>query len=338
MSDDDMDVARLAVTAALADADSGLAYRLVLDLMSDGVPMATVIDEVLAPIQREAGRRWEAGEVTISEEHAATTAIETLIAMLAGAFEQPVDADLIVVACAEGETHTLPARMAAALLAYEGYHTVFLGTSVPAEDLAGYLAAADATALVVSCTRTANLLGARACIAAAHRVGVPVVVGGRAFGDDDRIATRLGADARVGRLPELVDILQTWDPDPVASEGAAAQVPDEVEALLAHRVDAASALRAAATERLATDPIATKVVAQAAEELVDTLAASSYLDDASVLAAHARWVCGLAAQRGGGSVEPEHVLAALAHATEDRAPAVAAFAVAAAGAGPAAPT
>lgn len=330
MSDDDLAVARVGLMAALADADSGLAYRLVLDLMADGVPMATVIDEVLAPIQREAGQRWEDGEVSISEEHAATAAIETLVAMLAGAFEQPVDADLVVVACAEGETHTLPARMAAALLAYEGYHTVFLGTSVPAEDLAEYLQAADASALVVSCTRAANLLGARACVAAAHRAGVPVVVGGRAFGDDDQIATRIGADAHVARLPHLLEVLASWDPDPVASEGIALQVPAEVDALVGERASVAASLRAAVAQAPIADPVSSKVLEQSAEELVDTLAASRYLDDARVLAAHARWVSGLAGRRGGSSVDPEQVLAALAQATEAHAPSVAAFAAAAA--------
>ncbi len=326
MSDDDLAAARVGLVAALADGDSGLAYRLVLDLMSEGVPMATVIDQVLAPIQRDAGQRWEAGEVSISEEHAATTAVETLVAMLAGAFEQPVVADLIVVACAEGETHTLPARMAAALLLYEGYHTVFLGTSVPAEDLAGYLQAADATALVVSCTRTANLLGARACIAAAHRAGVPVVVGGRAFGDDDRIAAQLGADARVARLPELRDLLATWEPDPVASEGAARTVGNEVDALLAERTSIAASFRTSITDVADIDPMALRVLEQSADELVATLAVSRYLDDEQVLAEHVRWVADLADQRGGRVVAPDRVVDALTRAVETNDPAMATFA------------
>lgn len=326
---DDLAMARLALSAALADGDSGLAYRLVLELMDQGVPMVTIADEVLAPIQWQTGQRWASGDVTISEEHASTAAIETLIAMLGGAFDQPVDAPVVVVACAEGDTHTLPARMAGALLAYEGFRTVFLGTSVPADDLEGYLRAVDADALVLSCTRSANLLGARACVAAAHRAGVPVVVGGRSFGTDEHVWRALGADAHVARLSQLTELVSTWQPDPIGSERAATPLSAEVEALVAERASAAAHLRTSLTDSFDPQTPAGKLLAASAEELVDTLAAALYLDDVSLLRDHAAWISKLIEQRGGASVTPSLLLGALADAARRPAPAAAALAEAA---------
>jgi methanogenic corrinoid protein MtbC1 len=201
--EEEMPVARLGVLSALASGDTGLAYRLVLGLMDDGHPFPVILDEVLASIQWESGRRWEVGDYSISQEHASTAAVETLIALIGGAFDQPTNAKLVVVVCGEGDTHTLPARMATALLAYEGFRTIFLGTSLPAHDLREYLATTAPDALVVSCTRPANLPGARACIAAGHDADVPVAVGGRAFGDNAERATALGADARAPTLTAL---------------------------------------------------------------------------------------------------------------------------------------
>ena len=113
VTDDDLQGARLGLLAALHDGDAGLAYRLVLDLMDHGYAFTTIVEQAIAPIQVEAGRRWQDGDYSISEEHVSTAATETLLATLAGAFDQPVDADELVVGCAEGDRHTMPARMAA---------------------------------------------------------------------------------------------------------------------------------------------------------------------------------------------------------------------------------
>lgn len=304
---DDLASARLGVMAALREGDVALAYHLVLGLLGDGYPMPVLVDEVLAPIQWEAGQRWAAGDATISEEHVATAAVETLVALLAGAFDHPAGASTVVVVCAEGDTHTLPARMASALLAYEGHRALFLGSSVPADDLAGYLPSVDASALVVSCTRPAALLGARACVAAGHGAGVPVVVGGRAFGDGPERWQRIGADAHASRLSDLPGLLETWQPDPGAAERRAGDVPPAVTALLEHRAAVADDLVAT----LAAGGLPGRPLAPAAGDLVDTLAAARFLDDPRLLADQARWVAALLDRHDGVAVTADELLAAL---------------------------
>jgi methanogenic corrinoid protein MtbC1 len=309
--DEDLSVARLGVLAALREGDAGLAYRLVLRLMDAGYPMPVILDGVLAPIQCETGQHWEAGDATISEEHASTAAIETLVSILGGAFDQPAEAHLVVVVCAEGDTHSLPARMASAVLAYAGYRTLFLGTSVPADDLAEHLASIEADTLVVSCTRAANLLGARACVAAGHRVEIPVVVGGRAFGDRGDRWIRIGADAYADSLPSLTELLQTWQPSPGVAESRVQTVPPSVEALVANRFMIAGAVFDAISERVVGNH---RLVSSTAEELVDSLAVAVYLADADLLADQARWHASVFERRIGLAVNADHLLSALADA------------------------
>jgi methanogenic corrinoid protein MtbC1 len=318
VSDDDLASARVALMAALRESDAALAYRLVLGLMDDGYPMPVLVDEVLAPIQWESGRRWEVGDVSIPEEHASTAAIETLVSMLAGAFGHADDADVVVVACAVGDPHTLPARMASALLAYEGYRALYLGTSVPADDLGEYLRSAGATALVVSCTRVHHLLGARACIAASHAAGVPVVVGGRAFSEGRRWE-HLGADAYAPRLSQLAEVLQTWTPDPVLAEGRAAPVPATAEALEADRARFVEAVSAAVVADVpAADPHR-RALALTAGELVDAAAVALHLGDAALLAEQAGWLASRLGHAGLPVTAPA-LLEALATATSLPAP------------------
>ena len=85
-----------------------------------------------------------------------------------------------------------------------------LGLPVPDEDLADYLSESRPTALVLSCTEPLALVGVRDAVAAAHRVGCPVLVGGAGLGPDDRRARALGADGWAGGVGQAVAVLRRW--------------------------------------------------------------------------------------------------------------------------------
>lgn len=218
---DSGDLASLGIRSALLDGDPGLAYTLISDLMTTGTPMDEVLFDVLAPIQRDLGSRWLETDYRIAQEHAASATVETVVSLLAGSFDLPLDGTHVVVACAEGETHSLPARMVAAQLAYAGFRPTFLGATLPADDLGAYLSDESPDALVLSCTSAQNLLGARDCVAASHAAGVPVIAGGRAFGTDRSRADRIGADEWVDDPRRIPGLLEEWSPDIAAAENGA---------------------------------------------------------------------------------------------------------------------
>jgi methylmalonyl-CoA mutase cobalamin-binding subunit len=129
----------------------------------------------------------------------------------------PQDGRHVVVACAEGDDHSLPARMVAAYLTYVGWRVIFLGATLPADDLGAYLADEQPAVLLLSCSSTANLVGARACVRVSHDAGVPVVVGGRAFGAGPGRAQAIGADVWIND-PTALDELAGEGWDVVAAE------------------------------------------------------------------------------------------------------------------------
>ena len=203
----------LALISSAISGDAGKLYRLAANLMEGGVPFDSVLFDYLIPAERSVGHRWAQGDYLIAEEHAVTASIETVISLLTGMFDQSDDAPLVVVATAEGDEHSLPARAAAAHLVYLGYRTTFLGASVPSDDLREFLEIEPPVALVVSVAMTTHLLGARAVVAAAHEVGVPVLVGGKAFGSQGQWSRAVGADAYVGSLRDVAGIVDTWARD-----------------------------------------------------------------------------------------------------------------------------
>lgn len=191
---------------SVEDVDAVAAIDVLLELHESGSPTEEIISDVLCPAQVRVGELWEQGIWTVADEHAATAVTETALAALAAATaRRTATTPHVVVACAEGEWHTLPARMAAAVVsAGSDTRVTLLGPSLPAEHLGRRLAAGDVDLLALSCTLPANLLGAARSIAAAQAAGVPVIAGGRAFGRTPRRADAIGADAWAAEAADLL--------------------------------------------------------------------------------------------------------------------------------------
>jgi methanogenic corrinoid protein MtbC1 len=225
----------LALISSAMSGDAGKLYRVAADLMEGGVSFESVLFDYLIAAERSVGQRWAQGDYLITEEHVVTASIETVISLLIGMFDQPADGPLVVVATAEGDDHSLPARAAAAHLVYLGYRTTFLGASVPGEDLRDFLESEPPSALVLSGAMTTHLLGARAVIAAAHDVGVPVLVGGKAFGEDGEWSAAVGADAYVGALRDVAGIVDSWVKDASPEVKPVGELSPGLERLLTSR-------------------------------------------------------------------------------------------------------
>jgi methanogenic corrinoid protein MtbC1 len=282
---------RLAILSAATEGDVGTAFHLVRGLMDDGMPFDEILFDVLAYVQSELGRRWIQGDYLIPEEHAATTAVETLVASLAGFFDLPEDGTPVTVACAEGESHALPGRMITAHLLFLGWRATFLGPGVPADELGTYLRDLQPEALLLTASIPANLRGARASIAAAHDAGVPVLAGGQAFGPDDRLARALGADGWTADARSIAAVLRSWSPDIAAAEGDAVAPSPDLDVLLRRRLHIVSE----AVDRVAAaiDPQTSADLGRRNWEditmLYDTLASALTVAEPRVLSDVAGW-------------------------------------------------
>ncbi len=231
----DASAVQLGITSAAISGDAGTLYRVASKLMDEGVAFDSLLFDHLLPAERAVGHRWQQGDYLISEEHAATAAIETVIALFTGMFDQPEGAAHVVIAAAQGDDHSLPGRAISAHLLYNGYRTTFLGANVLATDLAEFLESETPDALVLSCTMSSHLVGAHASIAAARSAGVPVVVGGRGFGSDDTRARKLGADAWSASLQGVLSVVEGLVPGGASSAPVA--LPPQLEDLIAGEIE-----------------------------------------------------------------------------------------------------
>jgi len=110
---------------------------------------AGVADEVASAIA-ELGREWEAGRCHIFEEHAATETLRRGLALCSAELRLPPDAPRAVLFAVEGERHILGLLLAEFVLADEGWRCVWLGETLPAEELQPLIEEIRPDLLVVS--------------------------------------------------------------------------------------------------------------------------------------------------------------------------------------------
>jgi methanogenic corrinoid protein MtbC1 len=188
---------------ALVTGDASAAVELLDQALMKGMPPVLLIRDVIALGQREVGEGWADGWLNMADEHAATAVSEQALSVVSQSLPSPDGGKRVVFACAEGEWHAMPARLAGEQARAAGLRVTMLGASLPAEHLHAYLLSNRPDVVALSVTLASNLVGASRSIQAAHRAGVPVIVGGAGWGSDDTRARALGADAWLGDVRDL---------------------------------------------------------------------------------------------------------------------------------------
>ncbi|MCU1452320.1 MAG: cobalamin-binding protein [Acidimicrobiales bacterium] len=292
--------ARRAFLHHVIDGDVDGARRLGIQLLR-AHPAERIILDVLVPTQGLVGRRWETSRLSVADEHVATAVTDAVLAQVAAAIPAATGGLLVALACAEGDWHSMPARMATELLRARGLQVRFLGASLPAADLAAYLAQLRPAALCLTCSVPSCLPGALRSIAAAHGADTPVMAGGRGFGPDSHAAARLGADGWARSPDRAMRRLVSWSagrrPVTLASSAAeveawstieleTAAVADRMVVLLGETVPEVHALDDG-------DPTLADL-----HSVVEHLAVTLLVDDDRILADHIAWLQRVMSGRG----------------------------------------
>jgi methanogenic corrinoid protein MtbC1 len=185
-----------AYDAAIAAGDTRAVAEVIDRMLIEGEHPVTVLTDVIAASQREVGARWQRGEWTVAQEHAATALAVSATKVVAEHVRRtPPTRGRALIACAEREWHALPAMIIDCALRADGWDTTLLGASTSPMRLNRHLQELGPEAVAVSCSVLGSLPTSRRFIEASTAAGVPILVGGPAFGPDDVRARALGATA-----------------------------------------------------------------------------------------------------------------------------------------------
>ena len=156
-----------------------------LDRLAAAVPLEDVINDFVAPVMREIGVRWERGNLSVAEEHAASALVGSWLGGQMRTLPPPLRPGLVVLATPEGERHELGLVMLALFLRRQGVQVLHLGSDLPIEDVVKIAGRREPGVVVLSASTEQALPGLSKAIPVLKRAlgKVPIAVGGSFFAD-----------------------------------------------------------------------------------------------------------------------------------------------------------
>ncbi|MCQ9129533.1 cobalamin B12-binding domain-containing protein [Streptomyces hilarionis] len=303
--------------AAVTDRDEPAAVRTVCAAADAGADEEALLLDVVARVQHRVGVEWAADRISVAEEHAASAITDRVVAALAhrrAAVSEPGTRGRVTVACVDGEWHVLPARLLAEVLTGRGWRVDFLGAHTPTPYLIEHVHRTNPVAVLLSASIPTHLPAAHKAVTAVQSLGVPVMVGGAAFGPGGRYARLIQADEWASDARAAADRLAEGVPVPQASRRL--QIDDlphladqeytfvrnsrtvlvrQALAALDERWPAMRSYSAVQRERTAED----------LAHIVDFLTAALYVDDGALFTTFVAWTADVLTARG----VPAHGLA-----------------------------
>lgn len=168
------------------------------------------LNRLVAPLSHQVGELWRQGELTSAHEHFLSAALRTFLGHSVRQFALPQTAPVLVVATPAGQLHELGAVMVAAAAANLGWRVTYLGTSLPAAEIAGAAIQNKARAVALSLvypeddrSLAEELTNLRRYLPAE----IKVLAGGRAAAAYQDALTGIGA-LRIGDLNALAATLE----------------------------------------------------------------------------------------------------------------------------------
>lgn len=148
-------------------------------------PVDVVTSQLISPLLRELGERWEAGgEGSIAEEHFFSVFLRNKIGARFHHRGVASSGPVLIAACLPGETHEFGLLLFALSAHARGFRLILLGADMPLHEIPVVLARTLASGIVLSGSGTVHCAELAMQVAGLiQAVDVPVFIGGGATGN-----------------------------------------------------------------------------------------------------------------------------------------------------------
>jgi len=109
-----------------------------------------LLQQVVAPVTHQVGDLWRQGVITAAHEHFATAVLRTFLGARMPAYAPSASSPCLVVGTPAGQLHELGALIVMAAAAQMGWRVTYLGSSLPAAEIAGAALQNQAKAVALS--------------------------------------------------------------------------------------------------------------------------------------------------------------------------------------------
>jgi methanogenic corrinoid protein MtbC1 len=167
---------------------------------------------VLQPALRELGRRWETGEVDVSEEHYCSEITQSIMAeVMAGVSQPGKNASVFIGFSVSGELHDIGVHKLTDFLAVEGWRAIFLGNNLPTPSILKSIRHHRADVIGISAAMPYHVNPVASLIQVIRSSTLPpslkIVVGGRVFNQEPELWRRVGADGYASDAARAIEVI-----------------------------------------------------------------------------------------------------------------------------------
>lgn len=173
------------LTSYLIGHDEENATELVLRLRQLGWTLTHLLEGVIRPAMVAIGSLWEKGVVSEATEHYATAVTRRLLTRLSMNLSENTNGGTVLLMTPAVEKHTLPLEMMRLLFEEAGWRVLYIGTAVPIEGLRALIAKEGVTHVALSVSIDEHLNALDHLLDALSNLPVQVMLGGRAFVEDE---------------------------------------------------------------------------------------------------------------------------------------------------------
>lgn len=111
---------------------------------------------IAAPLLRRVGDEWHAGQLSISQEHFASSMLHDVVTEIMRGFGHREGAPRVLVATPAGDRHAIGAAIVGASAGAQGWSVTYLGADLPAEEIARAAVATNADLVALSVVYVEN--------------------------------------------------------------------------------------------------------------------------------------------------------------------------------------
>ena len=166
-----------------------------------------LIEELIVPLVYKVGEMWHEGEIRVANEHLASSVVRSFMFNLLESYPINDSAPVMVSATPRGQEHELGALIAGVVAASSGWKVIYLGASLPAEEIGAVVSYLEAKVVALSIIYPGDDPHLKRELSKLHQIlpsEVSVVVGGRAakgyYNELDKMGAIMVSNTRQLRL------------------------------------------------------------------------------------------------------------------------------------------
>lgn len=200
---------------ALLAGDQERSLKVVEENVNSQREVESFFENVVRPAMYRIGNKWQEGEISVAEEHLASSTVSRVISTLYSRFVTFEDnKGSVVVTAVANEFHEIGSRIIADSLELEGWDVDHLGVDTPKSDLINLLLDKKPFLLGLSVAIPFNLTAAIETIEMVRNRpeldGVKILIGGKTLNDNPELWKKTGADAWCRDSEEAIKVADEW--------------------------------------------------------------------------------------------------------------------------------